>query len=238
MSQLSLLQTIEASAIGVVAYDKLTCEQEHLDYWLAAGYNDNLNYMATYRRENPEIILDDCKSLIVCLFSPQKWSYHTPIRKRLKRLLTYLKELDSTIEGRGVVDTAPILERAWAARAGLGWIGRNSMLIHPELGSNFNIGILLVNKSICELSKLTVNLEQQLTEGSFKAIEDGCRECRELCRVNCPGGAINDNRTIDCRKCLSHISQKENREVKGCTVCQKVCPYNISRYIDPNSPIA
>lgn len=252
----TIASLIEASAIGVASYRVLEEERTHLDRWLEAGYQDNLVYMEQHQREDARIILPECQSLVVCLFSPQKWSYHTPIRKRLKRLLKLLQELDPKIQGRGVVDTAPLLERAWGIEAGLGWIGRNSMLIHPDLGSNFNIGVLLLNRSVEELyaiqttHKYAQPLSKMLNLGSYPEIENQCLKCSGLCVKNCPSGAIKGDKVVDCKRCLSHLSQKEESlrkavlklettpslheipqptiEVKlGCTICQDVCPQNI-----------
>ncbi len=225
-----VLERIGASAIGVADYRCMPEARERLDEWLKCGCEGELGYMREHKREDAQIILPECESLIVVLFSPQKWTYHSGIRKRLKRLLALLKEYDESIEGRGVVDTAPLLERAWGVEAHLGWVGRNSMLIHPELGSNFNIGVLLVNKSVAELKELNSGLLfEQLTCGSYDSkVEDGCKDCLGLCLKHCPGSAIRENRTIFSPKCLSYLSQrKEPRpEVLGCTVCQRVCPYN------------
>lgn len=218
-------ELIGAAAIGVVDYLVLSDERVRLDIWLADGCNDSKAYMEQHRREDPRIVLPECQSLIVCLFAPQKWSYHAPIRKRLKQLLKELQELDPTIEGRGVVDSAPLLERAWGARGGLGWIGRNSMLIHEELGSNFNIGVLLINRTTSELSALS---EEFRGYANREIIADGCGSCGALCITNCPSGAIRGDRMIDCRLCLSNLSQKQGSAaaVKGCTICQQACPYN------------
>ncbi len=223
-----ILERIDSSAIGVADYRILDEHRPFLNEWIKNGREGELAYMREHLREDPRIIFPECQSVIVVLFSPQKWTYHSPIRKRLKRLLAILKEYDSTIEGRGVVDTAPLLERAWGVEANLGWIGRNSMLIHPELGSNFNIGVLLINKRREELSS---QLLSELNRGNYsEKVQDGCQNCAEFCLSGCPGGAILDNRTIDCRECHSYQSQrKEPRPEKlGCTVCQDLCPFNFS----------
>lgn len=260
-SKSSISSLIEASAIGVAQYEVLVDERTHLERWLKAGYQDNLSYMEQHQREDARIILPHCKSLIICLFSPQQWRYHTPIRKRLKRLLKILQELDPKIEGRGVVDTAPLLERAWGVKAGLGWIGRNSMLIHPELGSNFNIGVLLLNRTPEELYALqseplyNQSLQEMLNYNNFQEVENSCLKCSGLCVKNCPSGAIKGNKIVDCRKCLSHLAQKAEVQRKlaekqnpisnesnsktttielGCTICQDVCPQNSSQTILKN----
>lgn len=236
----SIGESIGAAQIAVVDYGVLNDDRVRLDSWLADGCHDSLTYMEQHRREDPRTVLPHCQSLIVCLFSPQKWGYHTPIRKSLKQLLKELQELDSTIEGRGVVDSAPIMEKAWGARAGLGWIGRNSLLIHPELGSDFNIGIMLTNRTTAELSALS---EEFKGYANRALIADGCDSCDSICSENCPSGAIRGDRMINCTICLSHLSQKRDSVhahalaqdnaptlTIGCTICQKVCPYNAHRF--------
>lgn len=212
---MALFEVIEREgfdAFGVVPYDILREERLRLDLWLAEGCHGGREYMERHRREDPSIVLPDCKSLIVILFAPQVWDYHTPIRKRLRGLLRALQAVDPTLEGRGVVDTAPVMERAWGVRAGLGWIGRNSLLINEELGSDFNIGILLINREIEGV-------------GECARVEDHCIECDSLCLGACPVGAIRDGRMVDCRVCLSSISQQMG-ERGGCRICQGVCPWN------------
>ncbi len=215
---------IGAAAIGVADYRILAEQRVHLDAWLEEGCADDLGYMHNHRREDPAIVMEQCRGLIVCLFSPQRWSYHSYIRRRLRKLLEELQRVDSGIVGRGVVDSAPIMERAWGVEARLGWIGKNSMLLHPELGSNFNVGIVLINRNREELAEIGVLGRLEVLSGYD--LGDGCvrRGCSE-CLVACPSGAIKDNRTIDCRICLSHRSQRAGLK-GGCTLCQQVCPYN------------
>lgn len=227
---LSFAERIGASAIGVADYRILNEERVHLDTWLGEQCEANLDYMRKHMREDPRIIFPECRTVVVVLYSPQKWSYHNGIRKSLKRLLGLLKEVDPGIEGRGVVDTAPILERAWGVEANLGWVGRNSMLIHPKLGSNFNIGVLLINRSREELREIGgVDFISELLVGSYPCrLKDGCEHCYRLCVQTCPRSAIREDRTIETSFCLSYLSQymQPRPEVLGCTICQRVCPYN------------
>ncbi len=219
---MELCEQIGAAAMGVAPYRVLHEHREWLDTWLAKGFEADLDYMRKHKRYDPRIILPECQSLIVILFTPQKWSYHSYIRRRLKRLITLLTELDPEIIGRGVVDTAPILERAWGVEAGLGWVGRNSMLVHPKFGCDFNIAIVLTNRTIEELQSsgmydlLSVN-------NSTKPIESGCELCGSKCMDSCPSGAIQDNHTIDSRICISYLSQQPDSRLttKGCTLCQQ-----------------
>lgn len=227
MDYRAVIDSFGFDAVGVVPYDVLHSEREHLDRWLSDGCHGGRLYMEQHRREDPAIVLDNCKSLIVILFAPQRWNYHTPIRRELKKLLAALQTVDPTLEGRGVVDSAPVMERAWARRAGLGWIGRNSLLINERFGSDFNIGILLVNKEI--------------GGGVVHIAEDRCVSCDAPCLDACPSGALRGDRTVDCRVCLSALSQLD-RSVGGdfgCRICQDVCPYNGSsqKSVSPKRPL-
>ena len=197
-------------AAGIAPYGVLDDDRRRLETWLAEGCHGPKEYMAAWARWDPRIVFGECRSVAVVLAGPQCERYHGPLRKRLKHLLRELQLLDPSIEGRGVVDSAPIFEKAWAVRAGLGWIGRNTLLINPKLGSNFNIGILLLN----------VELPYDVPyEG------DGCVGCA-ACLGACPSGALGEKRTLDCRVCISALNQQTAGAPYGCLVCQEACPYN------------
>jgi epoxyqueuosine reductase len=149
--------------------------------------------------------------------------YHEIIRARLRLLAGFLNELENRkVESRGCVDTAPVLERETASRAGLGWIGRNSMLIHPEIGS------------FTFLAEIITDLELP-PDPPFSA--DRCGSC-DRCLRACPTGCILPNRTIDSRRCISFLTIEHRgpipeilrpavgRAVFGCDICQTVCPWN------------
>ncbi len=222
---MDILSELGAAAVGVAPYRVLEEHRLHLDEWLECGNEAELGYMREHRREDPHIVFAECRSLIVVLFAPQKWSYHNYIRRRLKRLLTLLKSYDPELEGRGVVDSAPLLERAWGVEASLGWVGRNSMLINPCHGSDFNIGVLLTSAEVEDLLDFEP-LHRAMSLSRVEA-EDGCVGCDSPCMELCPSGAILDNRTIDSRLCHSYLSQRPGAEgVLGCTICQRCCPYN------------
>lgn len=197
-------------AVGIAPYEVLQADRARLEGWLAAGNHGQKAYMAAHARWDPRIVLPSCRSMVVVLFGPQVERYHTPIRKRLKKLLAQLQELDPTIEGRAVVDTAPVLEKSWAVRAGLGSVGKNTLLVHPTLGTNFNIGILLLN------------VELPYDE---PFAEDLCGGC-ELCLGACPTGALRGDRTLDCRVCVSYLNQRRSGAPYGCEICQEACPHN------------
>ncbi len=148
--------------------------------------------------------------------------YHKFIKKRLIRVLRSLKEIDPSIEGRSYVDTGPILERDLAVRCGLGWVGKNSLLLSRELGSYFFIGALLLNRDLpCDPP-----MEK-----------DHCGTCTQ-CITDCPTGAIVAPNVVDSRRCISYLTIELRgpipRELRllvgnlifGCDICQEVCPWN------------
>ncbi len=227
---------------GIAASRPLVEREEILKDWCSAGMNDCMNYLSRdfEKRINPESLVPGAKSLIVTGLSyytdnKQKnpdvpvisryaygESYHTVISRKLEKLYTYIQIHYPGAEGRAFVDSAPLLEKAWAVEAGLGWQGKHSIVINKEIGSFFFIGSLILNIELDYDSPVT---------------REFCGECR-LCIDMCPTGAINENRTIDARKCMANLTI-ENRgpipeeyipslgsRVYGCDKCQEVCPWN------------
>jgi epoxyqueuosine reductase len=213
-----------------------------LQKWCATGMNDKMSYLDRNQsvRLNPELVFPATRSVVVTGLSyyselKQKHKdvpvlsrytygqdYHVVITEKLKILLEQIRQADSSIEGRVFVDSGPLLEKAWAQEAGLGWQGKHSILISREIGSFFFIGVLLLNKEL---------------DYDKPCISDNCGECT-LCIEECPTGAINNDRTIDARKCIANLTI-ENRDpipeeivpdlggrVYGCDKCQEVCPWN------------
>jgi epoxyqueuosine reductase len=220
----------------------------YLEAWAEAGMHDKMGYLARdiNKRLNPENLFPESKSLIVTglsYYSENKQKdpeapvlsrytygidYHEVITEKLEKLLLWIKSSVPGTEGRIVVDTASLLEKAWAREAGLGWQGRHSIIINKKIGSFFFIGILVLN----------IELDY---DTPFD--KDFCGDCR-ICIDECPTGAINDNRTIDTRKCISNLTI-ENRgpipeeiiphlgnRVYACDRCQEVCPWN--KHIEQN----
>jgi epoxyqueuosine reductase len=144
------------------------------------------------------------------------------ITAKLEKILDWLKSSIPGTEGRIVVDTASLLEKAWAREAGLGWQGRHSIMINKNIGSFFFIGILVLN----------IDLDYD-----FPVDKDNCGNCR-ICIDACPTGAINIDRTIDTRKCISNLTIENRgpipeeivphlgRRIYACDRCQEVCPWN------------
>jgi epoxyqueuosine reductase len=214
--------------------------------WIAAGRHGGMNYLAAERsvsaRADPARLLPAARTILalaapyppppIASHSPLEGTvaayalgddYHEVLRDRLELLCEFLDRLAGRrLENRICVDTGPVLERELASRAGLGWIGRNSMLIHPELGSYFFLAVIL--------SELDLP-----PDPPFSA--DRCGTC-DRCVKACPGGCILPDRTIDSRRCVSYLTiehrgpiprplrELTGRSVFGCDICQAVCPWN------------
>lgn len=234
---------------GIAASRSLSEREDILKNWCASGMNAGMNYLARDidKRINPESLVAGAKSLIVTginYYSDNQQTepgvpvlsryaygegYQDVIKRKLTELLAFIKGLEPEAEGRPFSDSAPLLEKAWAAEAGIGWQGRHSVVINKKIGSFFFIGILILN----------IELEyDKPIKGSY------CGNCR-LCIDTCPTGAINENNTIDARKCIANLTI-ENRDaipdeiishlegrVYGCDRCQEVCPWN--RDVVPNN---
>lgn len=225
---------------GFAEAARLDGHSEKISEWCEAGMNGSMSYLCrdTDKRSDPTILFPGAKSVIVTglnyytektigsgapVISRYAYgeNYHDVILRKLNDLLTYIKSLVPA-EGKAYVDSAPILEKAWARKAGLGWPGRHSVLINKNIGSFFFLGILIVD--------IPLGYDEPVTS-------DYCGNCR-LCIDSCPTGAINGNRTLDVRKCIAYqtIEQKEPVEEKiyersggrvfGCDICQEVCPWN------------
>jgi len=245
--QLSAFIKQEASSLGFAACGiassiQLHEDEIHLKKWLQNGYHAEMNYMQKHAdlRVNPQLLVENAKSVIVLLFNyyPSQMmdtssdylisayaygdDYHDVIRQKLKTLISKLKEQAPDISVRGFVDSAPVLERAWATRAGLGWIGKNSMLISKKNGSYFFISELITD----------IELEYDMPMGG-----NYCGDCSR-CIDACPTGAITNLRTVDANKCISYLTIENKGEIPvsftgsyekwifGCDICQQVCPWN------------
>ena len=227
---------------GIAKARALTEREPVIRTWLEAGMNDKMRYLGrdVEKRLNPEILYPGAKSLVVTGLSyyseiKQKDSrapilsryaygvnYHDVISGKLEKLFECVRTEASGCEGKIYVDSGPLLEKAWAREAGLGWQGRHSILINREIGSFFFIGTLILNIELPYDEPFEVEF---------------CGECR-LCIDGCPTGAINNNRTINAGRCIANLTI-ENRgpipediisalggRVYGCDRCQEVCPWN------------
>ncbi len=240
-SQAKTLGFLECS---IVPADFLSEEKERFQSWLDAGMHGEMGYMARNieKRLDPRELFANAKSVLVVLMNyyPEKTQadpkapvlskyaygtdYHFVMKDKLKTLLQFIQEEVKDCNARPFVDSAPVLERAWARRAGLGWVGKNSNLISVHHGSFFFIGELL--------------LDIELPYDSPRPVSDHCGTCTR-CIDACPTKAIVNNGVVDARKCISYQTielkgeldeklkgQFENR-VFGCDICQDVCPWNL-----------
>ena len=221
-------------------------EQQHFKDWISHSYHADMDYMArnSEKRCNPTLLVEGSRSVISVALNyypetkqPQEnpqfayyaygKDYHDVVKSKLQTLLDYIKSLEPTTEGRAFVDTAPILERYWAAKAGLGFIGKNSLLIIPKKGSYFFLGELIINL--------------ELTYGT--PLDLSCGNCTR-CLDACPTSAIVKPRVVNASKCISYqtienrgeideqVISKMNNRFYGCDICQQVCPWN--RYSQPH----
>lgn len=226
---------------GIARVRSLDEHRQKIGKWLEKGYHAGMTYMAQHyeKRIDPSLLVPGAASILVAAmnyyrdYNPTDYKpvfsryalgqdYHQVLKDRLYLLLEYIKQESDGIEGRVFVDTAPVLERAWAVEAGLGWIGRNSMLIDRDKGSYIFLGVLVINTPL---------------EYDKPASKDYCGSCRK-CIDACPTGAIMENRMIDANKCLSYqtienkgeipqkYAEKAGRKIFGCDICQEVCPWN------------
>lgn len=229
------------SACGVSEVTLLQDDVKRLETWLQEGNQGEMSYLERNfdKRVDPRKLVPGAKSVISVLdnyFTEDRQDdrsvplismyahgrdYHDVVRKKLKQLLEYIRREFGEVDGRVFVDSAPVLERAWAARSGLGWIGRNSLLLTRNSGSFYFLGEII--------------LDLELTYDA--PVRDLCAKCR-LCIDACPTGAIVEPRKVDARKCLSYLTIEYRGELPndlraafgnrifGCDICQDVCPFN------------
>lgn len=220
----------------------LSDDAPRLREWLDRNHHAKMGYMANHfeKRTDPTLLVEGAQSVISVLYNyytdkkqkdPEapvisKYAYGKDYHKVMKDLLytlfDYIKEMFPEAAGRVFVDSAPVLDRAWARQAGMGWIGKNSCLISRTSGSFVFIGEILLNQ------ELEYN---QIPESDF------CGSCNR-CVEACPTGAILDDRTLDSQKCISYQTIENIGEISmelkgllsgrifGCDICQDVCPWN------------
>jgi epoxyqueuosine reductase len=230
------------SACGFAKAGWLAEDADRLEQWLEKGYHGSMQYMENHfeKRTDPTKLVEGAKSVISLLmnyYTPDRQSdpeapviskyaygtdYHFVMKDRMKSLFKFIDAHFGPVEGRVFTDSAPVLDRAWAKRAGLGWIGKNSNLINRNLGSFVFIG------------EIITNLELAYNEVSE---HDFCNTC-SICIDACPTSAILPNRTIDANRCISYLTienraqipepfrNKMKNRVFGCDICQDVCPWN------------
>lgn len=227
---------------GIAEAGFLEQEAPRLESWLQQGFHGEMNYMENHfdKRLDPRLLVDDAKSVIslgLNYYSEQQQldplapkisryafgaDYHDVIKQKLFTLLDLIREEIGEVNGRAFVDSAPVLDRAWAKKAGLGWVGKSGNLISKQKGSFFF------------LAELIVNLE---LEYDIEPTKDHCGTCTR-CIDACPTEAIVAPAVVDGSRCISYLTIELKNEIPqefkgkmdnwafGCDICQDVCPWN------------
>ncbi len=228
---------------GVTRCHKFTKNEQAYTSWLDRGYYSSLHYMRNNldKRFDARVLVEGAQTVVVCAVSYKSdisggytpsdrckiasyacnRDYHKTIKKMLLQLLKELQTKYPELQGRAFVDSAPILEKQYAAEAGLGWIGRQSLLITPQYGSYILLGELV----LCD--------NADTYDTPYQGI--GCGNCRR-CIDHCPTKAITEEMVIDTSKCIScrtiEAEQKGRLDLNGwifgCDECQNCCPYNLA----------
>ncbi|MCB0637103.1 MAG: tRNA epoxyqueuosine(34) reductase QueG [Lewinella sp.] len=236
------------SFVGIARAEQMNEEARRLEAWLAGDYHGQMSYMANHfdKRVDPTKLVPGAKSVVSLLYNyhnPDRQEdpaaprisqyaygedYHFVVKLRLKELVHRLQEQTGAIEGRVFVDSAPVLERDWARRAGNGWMGKHTLLIHPKAGSYFFLAELISD----------LDLEP---DGPIKDYCGTCRRCIDACPTDAiaPEGYI-----LDSSRCISYLTielkeaipeeftDKMESWMFGCDICQEVCPWN--RFAQPH----
>ena len=239
--------------VGIVPASYLHEEAEKLQTWLSNGYQAGMDWMERYQslRTNPSELLHQCQSVVmvginyfpgweagqgaevkVARYAVGK-DYHKLIRRRLAKLMKAIQTVAPHVTGRAFVDSAPLLEKALAVRAGLGWQGKHSLRINPKLGSWLFIGELLITAPLV--------YDEPLPSNSLSESISFCGTCTK-CIQACPTSAIVAPTVVDATQCIAYwtieadatlpLPSTMKREqlqgwVFGCDICQEVCPWNI-----------
>jgi epoxyqueuosine reductase len=234
---------------GISKADFLSEEAPRLENWLAQNRNGKMDYMSNHfdMRLDPRLLVDNAKTVVSLLLnyypstiqtetdSPKlsKYAYgedyHFVIKDKLKDLFRFIQDEIGEVGGRVFVDSAPVMDKVWAKKSGLGWIGKNSNLIHPKHGSFFFIAELILDLEL-------------VPDGPMKDYCGSCTRCIDAC----PTDAIIEPYVVDGSKCISYLTielkdqilpsefkGKMDNWMFGCDICQDVCPWN--RFSKPHS---
>jgi epoxyqueuosine reductase len=230
--------------VGVVRAERLDAEAPRLKEWLARGHHGEMAWMArdVEKRLNPLEIFPQARSIVVVAlnyYTPAQheensntgkvsryaWGddYHDVLKTKLESLLSWIRERVPEAAGKICVDIQPVMDKAWAVRAGIGWLGKHSNVITQEFGSWVFIGELLLNLEL---------------DADAEVSEDHCGTCT-LCIDACPTQAITEPYVVDSNRCISYatielrtselpesIQQRLSGWLYGCDICQDVCPWN------------
>ncbi len=236
-------------ACGIAQATVLKEESMHVEHWLECDCEGEMGYLTRNKekRYDPRLLAEGTKSIVTVLYNyfPKQTlsdsdrfkiakyaygaDYHDVLKRKMRQLLERIETQTGKLEGTRVfVDSAPVLDRAWAVRSGLGFIGKNTTLIHPKKGSFFFIGHLF----------LPIELEE-----TGRPMTNRCGRCTK-CLDACPTSALEAPFHIDARKCISYLTIEYKGSLAGidpktfkgwmygCDICQDVCPYN--RFALPN----
>lgn len=239
---IKLAKEVGFDLVGVVPAGALTEERKRFEEWMLDGNHSTLQYLErnVEKRFDMTKLVENSHSVVVCAVSylspygrgyRSGWrpkiasyalnvDYHVTIKSMLAELAEKLKNYAPELQYRAFVDSAPVAEKSLAVRAGLGWIGRQSLVVNPKLGSMMHLGELVINVAVDEY------------DSPMQGV--GCGSCRR-CVEACPNQAILENRTIDTRRCIScrTIEREGCAEsitldgwIFGCDACQSICPFN------------
>jgi epoxyqueuosine reductase len=228
------------SFCGISRAEFLDEEAPKLEEWLNRGYQGKMGYLENFfdKRLDPTLLVPGAKSVVSLLYNyfPKQElggstykiaryaygeDYHTVVREKLNTFMDELRSAIGDVNGRAFVDSAPVMERAWAKRSGLGWIGKNSLLLNRDAGSYFFLAELIID--------LELNYDGP--------IKDYCGTCT-ACMDACPTDAIPEPYVVDGSKCISYFTIELKEEIPsdvhgkfdnwifGCDICQEVCPWN------------
>lgn len=225
---------------GIAKAERLDDDALRLENWLNKNHHGTMHYMANHfdKRVDPRLLVEGARSVITLLLNyypaeKQKAGipaiskyafgndYHTVIKDKLKALLHFIRTEIGEVDGRGFVDSAPVLERSWAVRSGAGWVGKNGNLISKQQGSFFFIATLIIDLPLAY---------------DIPFMKDHCGTCSK-CIDACPTEAILPNREINGSQCISYFTielkdalipseKKWDDWIFGCDICQDVCPWN------------
>lgn len=233
-------QRLGFMACGISKATFLEPEARNLETWLSRNYHGEMGWMENHfdKRVDPRKLVDGAKSVVSVLINyfPEKQQrpdapqiskyaygedYHHVIKRKLKELMHFITAEIGEVHGRAFVDSAPVLDRAWAQRSGLGWIGKHSLLLTKNAGSFYFIGELI----------LDLDLEPD------HPTTDHCGTCTK-CIDACPTQAIVQPQVVDGSKCISYLTIELKKQIPntfarqmenwafGCDICQDVCPWN------------
>ncbi len=228
--------------VGFARAERMDEEARRLEAWLQQGFHGQMSYMENHfeQRVDPRLLVEGARSVLSLVYNyyPEKKQndpqapqlakyaygedYHFVLKRKLRALLEFIQTEIGEVNGRCFVDSAPVLERDWARRAGTGWVGKNTLLIHPKAGSFFF------------LAELILDLELQY-DGPIKDYCGTCTRCIDACPTDAiaPQGYLMDGSkcisylTIELREALPESFRgKMDNWMFGCDICQDVCPWN------------